>query len=367
MRKIMLIANDTTFIYKLRKEIIELVLKKKFKLIIVANKKKFVEDIEKLGCEVINIDIPRQGTNPIQDIKMYKQLKNIILSNKPDLVFTNNIKPNIYGGLICKKLNIPFIPNITGLGTALEYPGILQNITVSMLKLSMKSAKSILFQNEFNRQFFIEKNIIDKTQRTVLLPGSGVNIDEYEVYDFPTNEKLNFLFVARINKAKGIDYYLEAAKYISEKYDAIFNICGLCEDESYLEKFRFAEVEGYLKYHGEQKSLDNFYKEMNCLIHPSYYPEGMSNVLLETASHGRPAITTNRPGCKETVNDGLTGFIVPIKNQDKLNEAIEKFIKLSFEEKKQMGINARKKIENEFDRKIVVQKYSEEIEYALEE
>ena len=146
----------------------------------------------------------------------------------------------------------------------------------------------------------------------------------------------------------------------------MFHICGYCDDKRYLDLLKETEIDGYISYHGEQKNMLPFFAMANCIVHPSYYPEGMSYVLLEAAAHCRPIITTNRPGCRETVDDGKTGFIIPTKNEDALVDAIEKFLEMSWQQQCDMGLAGRKKIEREFDRQIVVDAYMEEIERIFE-
>lgn len=355
---IMLVANDTTFIYKLRKEILDGFVKKGYRVIVVAKIINFYYELESIGCKIIDLNFERTSTNPISDIRLLKQIFKILKSEKPDIVFSNSIKPNVYFGFACNKLKIKFVPNITGLGRALEYPGILQKISILLYKIGMKGADIILFQNEFNKNFFLENKIIGDLQKFEILPGSGVNLSEYKKLQYPKSEEIVFLFIARIRKEKGIDLLINAAKELCSKYDnLIFNVCGLCEDSLYLEKFKDLEKEGYFKYFGEQKSLTSFYESSNCIIHPTFYPEGMSNVLLEAGSHARPIITTDRPGCREIVIDGYNGYMIKTQNQLQLNQAIEKFINLSNEQKRLMGENGRKNVEKNFNRESVVSKY----------
>lgn len=357
-KKIMLVANDTTFIFNLRKEILKAFVEEKYEVYIVAEKRNFLEEIENIGCHIIDLSIPRQGTNPISDVKLYKKIKSILKEIRPNIVFSNSIKPNVYFGMACNSLKIPFVPNITGLGRALEYPGILQKVSILLYRLGMRRAKTILFQNTFNKDFFLNNKIMTKDQDFIILPGSGVNIDEYKALSYPKLDKMNFLFIGRIRKEKGIDYIINSAKKLCNEYpNIVFNVCGLCEDRDYLKTFKELEGYGYFKYHGEQKCLTEFYQKAACVVHPTYYPEGMSNVLLEACSHARPIITTNRPGCREIVEDGYNGYMIDIKNQEQLDRAIEKFINLGYEKKVQMGLNGRKKIESTFDRNIIVEEY----------
>ena len=367
-KKIVILTNDTMFTYKHRKEIIESLCLKNYEVVIVCRLLQFQEEFIKLGCRLVNINNNRHSKNPLKDIGLFWQYYKILKKEKPNLVLSFHIKPNIYGGMACRLLNIPYIVNITGLGTAVEYPGKLQKLTVSLYKIALKKVNTIFFQNVGNQNFFEEHKLIPNKAKTVLLPGSGVNLTEYQPLPYDQTKTINFLFTARILKEKGIDLYLNVAKIVKTKYpNTCFHICGDCDDKKYVDIIKEFENKGYVKWHGEQKDMKPFLLQTNCVIHPSYYPEGMSNVLLEAAASARPIITTNRNGCKEIVEDGKTGFVIPIKDEQALLNAIYKFLNLSFEQQKQMGILGRQKIEKEFDRQLVVDKYLEIIKILLNE
>ena len=363
MNKIVVIlANDTTYVYNLRAALIERLIKEKYKVYIIAEVLKFEQELKDMKCEIININIGRHKKNPFSDISLLKQYKTIFKNIKPDIVLSYNIKPNVYGGMACRKMKVRFMPNITGLGTALEYPGVIQKITIFLNKIGLKNANTVFFQNKDNLTFFKEKKILNKKTKTVLLPGSGVDLERHKLLDYPNSKKIKFLFIARIMKDKGIDIYLETAKAIKEKYpNTEFHICGYCDDDKYKKILNDYEKDNVIIYHGEQQDMVPFFKMANAIVHPSYYPEGMSNVLLEAAAHGRPIICTNRSGCRETVDNNKTGYIVPIKDTKSVIKSVEKIIKMSNQERKKMGLNGRKKIEKEFDRNIVVEKYMKEI------
>lgn len=360
MKKVMILANDTTYVYNLRGALIKRLVDEKYDVLVVAEVLNFKAELEKMGCKVVNVSIGRHGTNPFSDFKLLMFYKKIINNLKPDIILSYNIKPNVYGGMACANSNIKFMPNITGLGTALEYPGLMQLITITLNKIGLRKANTVFFQNSENLEFFKKNNILSKKTKTILLPGSGVDLEKHKVLKYPTDDVIRFLFIARIMKDKGIDIYLETAKNIKEKYpNTEFHICGYCDDDNYKKILDEFEKENIIIYHGEQKNMIPFFEMANCIIHPSYYPEGMSNVLLESAAHGRPIICTDRSGCRETVDDEVTGYVVPIKNTEEVIKATEKIIKLTNSERKLMGLKGRKKIEKEFDRNIVVKKYME--------
>ncbi len=362
MKKILILANNDIGLYNFRKELIERLIQERNEVYISLPNGERVKDLEKLGCIFVETNVDRRGTNPIKDLKLILKYKNILKKVKPDIVLTYTIKPNIYGGLMCMIKNIPYICNITGLGTATENKSIVQKIVFVLYKCALKRVKCCFVQNSENLQFLTDNKLVDK-MRCKLIPGSGVNLKHFKVLPYPNNsENVRFLFISRIMKEKGIEQYLEAAKVIKGKYsNTEFHVLGFCEQE-YEEQLQKLTKDGIINYHGLQKDVIPFLQETSCLIHPSYYPEGMSNVLLEASASGRPSITTNRSGCREIVEDGKTGYIIEIKNSQQLIDKIEEFLKLSNDQRKQMGLEAREKVEKEFDRNIVIEEYLKEME-----
>lgn len=358
-KKVLFLVNHDVVIYNFRLELVERLLSEGYEVHISSPYGERIDDLKALGAYYYNIEIDRHGMNPNKEIKLFKEYHKLLKEVKPDIILGYTIKPNIYGALAAQKFNIPFVANITGLGTAIENGGKNQKILVMLYKIAFRKVHCVFFQNEENRQFFVEHNIaVDKH---AMLPGSGVNLERFTVSEYPKDETVKFLFISRIMKEKGIDQYLEAAKKIKKKYENTeFHICGFCEKEYEGELEKLA-TEGIVIYHGMIRDVASFLKKIHCVVHPTYYPEGISNVLLEACASGIPIITTNRSGCREVVDDGINGYIVKEKDSMDLIEKIEKFLILSTDERRQMGIAGRWKVEKEFDRQIVVEKYMAEI------
>ncbi|OEH92141.1 glycosyltransferase family 4 protein [Bacillus solimangrovi] len=362
MARILILANNDIGLYKFRKELIKELLKVN-EVYISLPHGQFVEDLIELGCKFIDTQISRRGTNPITDYKLMMEYKRIIKEVEPNLVLTYTIKPNVYGGIVCRFMKVPYIPNITGLGTAVENGGILQKITLSLYSIALKEASCVFFQNKENLNFINNKGIYKGKQK--LIPGSGVNLNNYNVLDYPRDNIIKFLFISRVMKHKGIDQYLDTAEYIKSRYpNTEFHILGFCE-EAYEEKLKEMNANGIIKYHGMQSDVREFHAISHCTIHPTFYPEGMSNVLLESAACGRPIITTNRSGCREIIDNGINGYIVEQRNSRDLIKKVEEFLLLDYEAKRQMGLAGRNKVEREFDRQIVINAYIEEINDLL--
>lgn len=356
--KILIIANNDIGLYKFRRELIERLLETHEVHICLPNGE-YVKELVKLGCVYHACEFDRHGTNPFTEVKLVAHYKKLVRMIAPGIVFTYTVKPNIYAGIACASLNIPYVANITGLGTAIENGGVMQKILLPLCKIGLRKAQKVFFQNEENRDFMLSKGVIKGEYD--LLPGSGVNLREYKTSEYPSDETVRFAFISRIMKEKGIDQYLDAAEYIRAKYpDTEFHVCGFCE-QAYEERLRELHNKGIIHYHGMIRDVKAFLKEIHCTIHPTYYPEGLSNVLLESCASARPIITTNRSGCREVVDDAVNGYVVREKDSDDLIEKVEKFLLLSYEQKKDMGLRGREKVEREFDRNIVVEKYLKEI------
>ena len=359
--KILILANNDVGLYKFRREVIEALVAASHTVYICLPEGSYISQLEEIGATFIRCDLlDRHGTNPIKDLALYSWYKKIIRQYCPDIVFTYTIKPNVYGGAACANLRIPYVVNVTGLGTAVENGGAIQQVTLVLYKYGLRKAQKVFFQNTENRDFMLKYKVVKK--KYDLLPGSGVNLIQYRCLPYPTDEIINFVFAARVMKEKGIDQYLEAAKEIRKRHPKTrFHTCGFCE-ENYQEKLESLENQEIIIYHGMVSDMTQIYREAACTVHPTYYPEGLSNVLLESAASGRPIITTNRSGCREVVDDGINGYVVEEKSSQDLIDKIEMFLAKSVEERKAMGLAGRAKVEKEFDRRIVVRKYLEEVE-----
>ena len=359
MSKVLFLVNHDVVIYNFRLELVERLLADGHQVVISSPYGERIDDLKSLGCEFHEVEIARHGMNPVKELKLISEYKKLIKQVKPDIVFSYTIKPNIYGAIACASTGVPCVANITGLGTAVENGGIVQKITVLLYKIAFRKLKMLFFQNQENMDFFIDHKIAGK--RYDLLPGSGVNLERFVPIEYPEDGKVEFAFISRIMKEKGVDQYLEAAEYIRNKYpETVFHVCGFCEQD-YEEKLKDLTDRGVINYHGMVRDVKGFLGNVHCTIHPTYYPEGISNVLLESSACARPIITTDRAGCREVIDDGINGYIVKQQDSKDLIEKIEKFLALSWEERKNMGLAGRAKVEKEFDRQIVVEKYINEI------
>ena len=356
-------TNNDDDIFCFRKELIEAIIDNGYDMLISCPYGKKFELIKDLPYIYDNPVIDRRGTNIIADLKLFLHYIILLIKNKPDVVLTYTAKPNVYCGLAAFLLRIPVISNVTGFGSVLNQQGIMQKFIMALFRFAYRRSACVMFQNETNMNLAKQSGMVKGECR--LIPGSGVNISRYEVFDYPDDKDgINFNYIGRILHDKGVDDYIEAAKRVKSKYpDANFNMLGFIEptEMHYEQILKDLEEQGIVKYHGSQNDVRTFINASHATIHPSTYGEGMSNVLLESASSGRPVISTDNPGCKETFIDGVSGFMYEGGDVDALCEQIEKFIALPNEKRKEMGLEGRKYIEKNFSRELVIKAYLEKI------
>lgn len=318
--------------------------------------------LEDIGCKFIETKMNQRGTNPLEELKLIKEYKRIISEIKPQIVMAYTIKPNIYGSVACRNLFVPIIANVTGLGVALENAGLLQKISVWLYRWGFKKTDFVFFQNQESMAFFSKNHIKPKAQS--LIAGSGVNLEKFKLMEYPAdNGEINFLFIGRILPKKGIRQLIDAALYCHDYYPYVkFHIVGYKDDPFFNQLVDEMDAKRIIKYHGQQADIRPFMRMANALVHPSFYPEGMSNVCLESSAMGRPVITTDKSGCRETVDDGVTGYIVKQQDSQDLIEKIVRFVELPYKKKMAMGRAAHEKVAREFNRADVVKRYLEKID-----
>lgn len=359
-RKVLVMANRDFVLYNFRIELLDCLLKEKCKVYICLPEGPKVKLMTEIGCHFINVEIDKRGTNPFRDMKLIYAYKKIFKEIQPDIILTYTTKVCIYAGIVAGTMKIPYLMNVSGLGTAVEQPGILQTLMIKLYRQAAKNAKCVFFQNDDNRMFFHDHQMYQGREK--LIPGSGVNLEKWKYLNYPSEKNgVQFLFIARVIKEKGIEEYLACAEAIKKKYsNTVFHVIGPC-DGDYEGTLKEYVKRNIIEYHGEVNDTSEYLKKAHCLIHPSFYPEGISNVCLEAAASGRAVITTDRAGCRETVENGTTGYLVPIKNKEELVNATERFLKIEESQRKIMGLLGRKKMEKEFNRQIVIQSYWDEI------
>ena len=349
--KILILANNDVGLYQFRKDLIEAMLPN-HKVHISLPYGELVDPLVEAGCIFHDTPIDRRGINPVTDLGLLIRYWKMLRREKPDLVITYTIKPNIYGGLACRLLGIPYAINITGLGTAFQKDRLLRKFVVALYKSALKKAKVVFFENSGNRQIFLDERIVPE-EKTCLLSGAGVNLEKFSPAPYPTGDTTRFLFIGRVMKEKGVDELFEAMTRLrTEGHDCELDILGYYED-NYESAIRTHQEAGWLRFHGHVRDVRPYIEKAHCFVLPSYH-EGMANTNLECAAMGRPLITSDIPGCREAVIDGETGLLCQSQNADSLYDAMKRFLALPTDERAQMGQSGRKHMDAVFDKKRVV-------------
>ena len=393
-----LLTNNDDDIYCFRKELIEAFIQNGYRVLIscpYGEKFTLMQDVPYIYDDPV---IDRRGTSVVADSKLLFHYISLFKKHRPAVVLAYTAKPNVYGSMAAHLLGIPVINNVTGFGSVLNESALKQKIIMGLFRFIYRQSDCIMFQNSTNMRLAVtsgmvtgkehgRKSVLRSLKYAVagskkpkrnkdyfLLPGSGVNTDRFAYLEYPEGgdgsrgEKIVFNYIGRILKDKGVDDYIEAARRIHAEYpETEFNMLGFIEPTEihYEKELKDLESEGIVFYRGSQKDVRPFIERAHAIIHPSTYGEGMSNVLLENASSGRPIITTDNPGCKETVFDGKTGMIYHGGNVDELTDCIKKFLAMSNSEREKMGRLGRKRTVLNFSRQIVIDTYLEEIKKLI--
>ena len=372
MKTIGIVINTSWHIYNFRTGLIKALQEMGYRVVAIAPKDVYSPKLIETGMDYFEIKMNNMGTNPVEDIKLTYEYYKLFEKIKPDLLLLYTIKPNIYGSVAAKMLNIPVISSITGLGTVFLHDNVSSKVAKLLYKIALKIPKKVFFENPYDKNIFIDQDFVEK-EKVVLIPGAGINTNEYmPIEKMKSDEKhpLKFLFIARLVKDKGLIEYIEAIRLLRAKYPSIeFAILGpyYPDNPTAITKKEMDEwvEEGLVNYLGESDDVKSIVSKYDCIVLPSYR-EGLSRVLLEASSMEKPVVTTNVPGCKDVVEDGVNGFLCEKKDAVDLADKMEKIIQLTNDERIQMGKRGREKVVKEFDEPIVNKKYIDAIQETLE-
>lgn len=381
MSKILIITNHSYMLYRFRLELIQ-ALMQDHEVVLSMPFVGHEQDFQAMGLKCIDTEVDRRGINPKTDLKLFGFYRKLLRSERPDLVITYSIKPNVYAGIACSLAGIPYCANVQGLGTAFQRKGLAQFVTL-LYKAAFRKVRTVFFENEANAAEFRRRGIIP-AERETLLNGAGINLEAYPFVPYPgcgagqsdtgvsdgacaanrseaelqkgasESAKVHFLYLGRIMKEKGMDELFEAAKRLhDEQVPFVLDLVGFFEDE-YKERVEELQKLGIAVFHGFQQEPRPYYAAADCVVLPSYH-EGMSNVLLEAAATGRPVITSRIHGCMETVVEGESGLLCEVKDAQSLYQAMKAFVELPVEKRAAMGTRGRKHMEENFEKSKVVE------------
>ena len=357
---ILMTANAAWNIWNFRRPLVESLLGDGHRVTVVAPEDEAVPELVGSGCRFVPLSMNVKGLNPLQDFGLAVRLRRIFLLQRPDVVLGYTIKNNIFGAFAAKSLGIPFLPNVTGLGTAFLSSGLLQNLVEWLYRAAFASLPMVFFQNEDDQKLFLSRKLVNASQ-TALIPGSGIDLERFSVADYPVCDPPVFLMIARLLRDKGVVEYAEAARMVRERYPkARFQLLGAAGAPNRT-AINLANVLAWeqshgIEYLGTSPDVRREITAAHCVVLPSYR-EGAPRTLIEAAALGRPLIATDVPGCRAVVDPGKTGFLCAPYDPGSLAAACLEFLSLSTERRRAMGLAGRMKMVREFDQSIVVAAY----------
>ncbi len=343
-----------------------------YKVVAIAPTDEYSSKLEALGCTFNHLDIDSKLKNPIYDLVLLLRIRKVLAKIKPDVLLNFTIKPNVYGSLAARIQGISCVNNVAGMGTLFSDGYFSRIILKFLFKVSQYRVQTVFFQNPDDKRELTDSNIIKK-RKAKLLPGSGVNLNEFPFSPMSQNENqsINFLLVARMIRTKGIAEFVEAGKLLKQKgynnfYIRLLGEMGINNPHAISEQ-EMNEIcsNEFVTYLGKTDNVKQYLQNSEAVVLPSYYREGTPKSLLEALAIGRPIITTNMPGCKETVKHGVNGYICVPKSASDLAEKMEAYLNLKPNQRLQMGIQSRKLAESKFDEQIVINAYLEAISKAV--
>jgi len=362
--KILLTVNTVWNIVNFRLNLIRALRQAGWDVITAAPPDAYVEKLRQLDIPFYPIPIQNMGTDPLEDLKLWWDYYKLIKREKPNVVLSFTVKPNIYGGMAAKIFGIPFIPNIAGLGTAFIQANWITWVVESLYKVVLNRSTKVFFQNSEDRKLFIEHGLVT-SDRTQLLPGSGVDIKVFSPCRVVQSEEFCFLLPSRLLWDKGVGEFVEAAKSIRAEFPRVrFQLLGFLgtENRSAIPKAQVIHWvdAGIVEYLGSTDDVRPYLAAADCVVLPSYR-EGTPKALLEAAAMARPLITTDAVGCREVVDDGVNGFLCQPRDANDLAAKMRQMIELNPQQRATMGNLGREKMVREFDEQIVIKQYLEAI------
>lgn len=360
--KIVISINTAWNIYNFRSGLVKALIDHGYEVIAVAPHDEYVERLTKLGCKHVALPMDSNGTNPARDLLLLARYFLLLRSIRPVAYLGYTIKPNTYGSIAAKALDIPVINNIAGLGAAFIRDDYLTKLVRSLYRLALKRSHRVFFQNAEDQELFLRSGLAEKSVSS-LLPGSGIDVAKYPAGTVPPLEgrPFRFLLIGRLLRDKGVQEFAEAAALLRQKgIQAEFQLLGPIDPANAnsidAEKLRAWEEAGQVSYLGRTDDVRPYIAQADCVVLPSYR-EGVPRSLLEAAAMARPIIATDVVGCRDAVEHELNGYLCKERDGADLAAKMAQMMALAPEQRAAMGAAGRDKVETEFDEQIVIQKY----------
>ncbi len=347
--------------------VIKTFLKEGHRVYAIAPRDAYSDKITAIGASYIPVHLENYSNSVWSDFKTFYQLTRIYKQYSLDIIFHYTIKPNIYGCLAAKFLNIDCFAIVTGLGKTFRFSKLAQSMVNKVYQYSLSSCREVWFLNEENRHAFIQKGLVN-TSKTRLLPSEGIDLEKFKSRQSHVAGKITrFLFAGRLLKEKGILIFLNAAIQIRKEFPRTkFEIVGFTDpknpDSIRQSDLEFWQDQGWVNYLGSFEDIRPYIDRSDCIVFPSFYEEGISRILLEAASMEKPIITTDNVGCRDVVKDGYNGLLMKEINFQSLIVCMQEFMNLKPKAKKKMGLNGRSFVAAHYSDQLVMKNYLKSID-----
>jgi glycosyltransferase involved in cell wall biosynthesis len=354
-------ANTTWYIVNFRMRLIECLQAEGWRVVVYAPADRHVATLAARGIEHVPMHLVNGGTNLLRETGAIARIYRTLSILRPDVILTFTPKINIYVSLAARALSIPVLANISGLGRAFVAGGWLEIVSKLLYRQALRWPSMVFFQNEEDRTAFVGAGLV-AAERTQRLPGSGVDVDRFTPRERDPHAAFHFLLVARLLWDKGVGEFVEAARIVRARHPAVeFALAGFLDVDNPSavprESVEAWDREGVVRYLGSFDDMVPVYGATDCVVLPSYYREGVPRSLLEAASMGKPVITTDSVGCRDTVADGVTGRLVRPRDVDDLAGAMLSMVEQSQDSRREMGEASRERALRLFDERIVLSAY----------
>jgi glycosyltransferase involved in cell wall biosynthesis len=361
-----LVCNTAWAIYTYRRGLLRALTQSGARVSIIAPRDRTFEPLEQMGCECIDLPVASKGTNPLHDLRTLLALYKHYRALKPGVVFHYTIKPNIYGSVAAWLARVPSVAVTTGLGYVFIQKSRAAQVAKRLYRFAFRFPREVWFLNRDDETAFREEKLLAHPERARLLHGEGVDLEDFAFGPLPERNAFAFVLIGRLLWDKGVGEYVEAARQLRARYpQARFKLLGPVgvDNPSAITREEVAawEREGVIEYLGETADVRPFIADADCVVLPSYR-EGVPRTLMEASAMGRPIVATNVPGCREVVADGENGLLCAARDAASLTAALSKMLDMEPIARAAMAQRGRKKIEKEFDERVVVQRYRDLIQ-----
>ncbi|MEX3011469.1 glycosyltransferase family 4 protein [Hoeflea sp. TYP-13] len=359
--RILLTVNASWNIVNFRRGLVEDLLQCGHQVTVLAPPDHCSAALVDMGCRFIPLNMDVKGLSALKDLRLLLEFRRVFHRENPDVILGFTVKNNVFGAMAARLLGIAFVPNVTGLGTAFLSDGLLRTVAELLYRVAFRKAPVVFFQNSDDRGMFLQRGLV-KEQQARLLPGSGIDLEYFSPLPPPASHGLVFLMIARLIKDKGLLEFVEAARRMKRAFPhARFQVLGAIGAENRgafsAECVASWQREGIIEHLGQSADVRRHIAKADCVVLPSYR-EGAPRALIEAAAMARTIITTDVPGCRAVLDDGVTGFLCKARCANSLAEACERFANLTQAGREAMGMAGRIKMEREFDQAFVIDAYN---------